>query len=75
MCDSAMSQFRIPLAGPYTSRISAVNASDSTSGYIGVGIIGLMIIGKTTQSTDKDARYINCFASTVADNIAGKKRV
>ena len=70
-----MSAFRIPLAGPYTSRISAVNASDSTSGYVGVGIVGLMIVGKTTQSTDKDARYINCFASTVSDNIAGKKRV
>ncbi len=70
-----MSAYRIPLAGPYTSRVSAVNASDSTSGYVGVGIVGLMIVGKSTQATDKDARYINCFPQTVLDQITGKKRV
>ena len=70
-----MKPFRIPLAGPYTSRISAVNAADSTSGYVGVGIVGLMIVGKTTQATDKDARYVNCFAHTVSDPISGKRRV
>ncbi|MDP3952648.1 hypothetical protein, partial [Microbacterium sp.] len=69
-----MSVFRIPLAGPYTSRVSAVNASDSTSGYVGVGIVGLMIVGKTTQATEKDARFINCFPQTVTDPINGKKR-
>ena len=68
-----MATFRVPLAGPYTSRISAVNASDSTSGYVGVGIVGLMIVGKTTQATDKDARYINCFVQTVNDPVSGKK--
>lgn len=71
-----MSQtFRIPLAGSYTSRISAVNASDSTSGYWGVGIWGAFIWGKATQSTDKDARYVNCFPHTVSDPITGKKRI
>lgn len=68
-------QFRIPLAGPYTSRVSAVNASDSTSGYIGVGIWGLFVWGQSTQATDKDARYVNCFAQTVTDPISGKKTV
>lgn len=68
-------KYMVPLAGPYTSRISAVNASDSTSGYVGTGIVGLMIVGKTTQSTDKDARYINCFLSSVSDPITGKKRI
>jgi hypothetical protein len=66
-------RFGVPLSGPYTSRISAVNASDSTSGYIGVGIWGLFIWGKSTQATDKDARYINCFAQTVNDQISGRK--
>lgn len=70
-----MKAYRVPLAGPYTSRISAVNASDSTSGYWGVGIWGSFIWGKSTQATDKDARYINCFAQTVPDPISGKKRV
>lgn len=66
---------RIPLAGPYTSRVSAVNASDSTSGYVGVGIVGLMIVGKTTQATDKDGRYINCFMQTVSDPVSGSRRI
>src|SRR3990167_5162111 len=70
-----MASFRVPLAGPYNTRISAVNAADSTSGYIGVGIIGLMIIGKTTQASDKDARYVNVFPHTVSDPITGKKLV
>ncbi len=66
--------FRVPLAGSYNTRVSAVNTSDTTSGYVGVGIVGLMIVGKTSQSTTKDARYINCFMETVIDPSA-KKRV
>lgn len=67
--------FRIPLFGPYNNRISSVNTSDTSSGYIGVGIIGLMIIGKSSQATDKDARYVNCFAHTISDTISGTKKV
>ena len=67
--------FKISLAGAYNTRVSAVNASDSTSGYVGVGIVGLMIVGKSTQSTDKDARYINCFMETVTDPSGGRKRI
>lgn len=67
--------FRIPLAGSYNTRISAVNAADSTSGYVGVGIVGLMIVGKSTQASDKDARFVNCFAHKVPDPITGKGRV
>lgn len=70
-----MTAYRVPLGGPYTSRISAVNASDSTSGFVGVGIVGLMIVGKTTQATEKDARYLNCFAETVSDPITPRKLI
>lgn len=68
-------KFKVPLVGPMNTRFSAVNASDSTSGYVGVGIVGLMIVGKTTQSTDKDARYINTFVQTVKDPIYGRTKV
>ena len=68
-------RYTVPLAGPYTSRISAVNASDSASGYVGVGIVGLMVVGASTSATDKDSRYINCFAQTVSDPITGTKRL
>jgi hypothetical protein len=70
-----MNPFRIPLAGSYNTRVSAVNASDTASGYTGVGIVGLMIVGRTTASVGKDARYVNCFAQTVSDEISGKKTV
>lgn len=70
-----MREYKVPLAGPYTSRVSAVNASDSTSGYWGVGIWGLFVWGKSTQATDKDARYINCFPQTVNDPISGRKQL
>lgn len=66
--------FRIPLAGPYNSRVSAANNSDSTSGYVGIGIVGLMIVGKASQSTTKDAQYQNCFVQTVSDPVTGTKR-
>jgi hypothetical protein len=66
---------RIPLAGPYNTRVSAVNAADTSSGYAGVGIAGLMIAGKTTTSVGKDARYVNCFAETVSDPITGAKKI
>jgi hypothetical protein len=34
-----------------------------------------MIVGKSTQATDKDARYINCFTQTISDQVSGKKTV
>jgi hypothetical protein len=68
-------KYTVPLAGPYTSRISAVNASNSASGYVGVGVVGLMVVGKSTQATDKDGRYVNCVAQTILDQTTGKKRL
>lgn len=55
----------IPLTEPYNTRTSAVNQSDNTTGYVGIGVVGYMIVGKPATSTSKDARYINCFAAKV----------
>lgn len=63
-----MQLYRLPLAEPYNTRVSAVNASDNTTGYAGIGVAGYMIAGKTAASTSKDARYINCYATTVGSN-------
>lgn len=65
---------RIPLVGAYNTRVSAVNAADTSSGYVGVGIVGLMIVGKTTQAVGKDARFVNVFAETVSDPITGEAK-
>lgn len=67
--------FRIALAGAYNTRVSQANASSGASGYWGVGVWGTFIWGAATQPTDKDARYVNCFAQTVTDPISGTKRV
>ena len=69
------SPFRVPLAGPYNTRVSAVNASSTSSGYVGVGIVGVMIVGQASTPSDKDARYVNCFAQTVSDPVSGSKKV
>ena len=67
--------FRVPVVGPYTNRVSESNALETGSGYVGAGIVGIMIVGLTTSSTNKDQRFLNCFAETVADPITVKKRV
>lgn len=64
--------FRVPLVGPYISRVGGVSTA---TGYVGVGIVGLMVVGQSALSTNKDARYVNCFSQTVPDTVAGNKRV
>jgi hypothetical protein len=58
-------RLRIPLSTPYNTRVSAVNATDTSSGYVGIAIVGLAIVGKTSPSVGKDARYVNCFQQTI----------
>lgn len=69
-----MSAFRLPLAASYNTRVSAVNASDSSTAYAGVAIAGVAIAGKTSPSVGRDARFTNCFLETVTDP-TGKKRL
>lgn len=70
----ASKQFRVPLGGSYTNRTSTANDLDSSSGYVGIGIVGIMIVGKTTASTNKDQRFTNCFLTNVVDAATGQKR-
>jgi len=70
-----VSKIRVPLFGPYTNRISSVNSLDTTSGYVGIGIVGLMVVGATSASSTKDAKYVNCFGMTVPDALTGKTKL
>lgn len=65
--------FRIPLAGSYNTRITETNTLSSASGIVGLGIVGVMIVGASVQSTDKDQRYINCFTETVVNAYTGNR--
>lgn len=64
--------FRIPVVGPYISRISEPATS---SGIVGIGVVGLMVVGQSSTSTTKDARYINVYQQSIADPTIGARRI
>lgn len=68
-------QIRIPLASAYNTRMSAVGSAPTSSGYVGVGIVGLMVVGRSVTATTKDARYLNCFVQSITDQISSTKRM
>ena len=55
------------------TRTTETNALSSASGIVGLGIVGVMIVGATVQSTDKDQRYINCFTKSINNPFTGTK--
>lgn len=70
-----MPAFRFPIAGTYNSRVSAVNTLTSASGYVGSGIVGVMIVGASGSALNKDRRFINCWMETVIDQFNGTKTI
>lgn len=70
-----MSALRVPLSGSYNTRISDVSALSSSSGVVGVGIVGSMIVGMAYRGSDKDQRYINCLPVTVNEPITNTKKI
>lgn len=65
----------IPLTNPQNTRIATVSGLPAASGVVGIGVVGTMIVGNSTQTTDKDARLINCFPFTVSDPMTGERRI
>lgn len=70
-----MPTYRIPVAGSRNNRVASINILDSVSGYVGLGIIGSMIVGKTGEGSAKDQRFINCFSETIVDGVTGQSAV
>jgi len=64
--------YRYPLAGSYNTRVSAVNVTTSESGIVGIGIVGIMIFGKTGTTTTKDQRFVNCHPERVINRFTDK---
>src|SRR5260221_1847408 len=64
--------FRYTLGGSYNTRVSATNVLSSTSGIVGVGVIGIMVIGLAGATTTKDQRFVNCFAEKTLNPYTGK---
>ena len=67
--------FRVPVAGSRNNRVSASNILNAVSGYVGLGIVGSMIVGNAGGGTTKDQRFINCFSETITDPVTGKPEV
>lgn len=64
--------YRYSLAGSYNTRVSATNALTSSSGIVGAGVVGIMIVGLAGITTTKDQRFVNCFAEKVLNPYTGK---
>ena len=70
-----LKSYRFPLAGPYNPRVGAVNLLPSASGIVGLGIIGVMTVGTTGSTSNKDRRFINCWPETVIDTHSQTKKI
>ena len=66
---------RLPLVSNYNTRMSAVGSQSSSTAYAGIGVAGVMVAGRTVTATSKDARYVNCFAQTVSDEMTNAKHL
>lgn len=67
--------FRIPVAGPFNTRVDTTNALTSSSGVVGAGIVGLMVVGSTAGASTKDRRFVNCWTETITDSVNNTKTV
>jgi len=68
-------EFRLPLAGSLTNRTSGSDSLTPTGGYVGLGVVGVMIVGMSSSILGKDQRFTNCFSRSVTDAVTGQKRI
>jgi len=65
--------YHFPLAGSYNTRVAATNSLTApSSGIVGVGKVGVMVVGQTNTVSTKDQRFVNCFAERVQNPYTGK---
>ena len=70
-----MPEFRLPVAGPFNTRVNRANALSSASGVVGAGVVGVMVVGGSSSSTTKDRKFVNCWTETVVDQVQNSKTV
>ena len=64
----------LQVATALNTRVSGTNPLPASSGVVGVGIVGIMVVGQSVDPTTKDARYVNVFKRTVDKQIYAVKR-
>lgn len=67
-----MMKQRVPLVGSTNTRFAKDSAISTASGVVGVGVVGVMIVGKGRSPTDKDQKFVNCFPMTLTNPLTGK---
>jgi len=65
---------RLPFVGSYNTR-PGTTVLTASSGFVGIGIVGLMIVGATGTGSAKDHRLLNCLQITEVDPVGGSKRL
>jgi hypothetical protein len=54
-------KLNLSLIDPLNTRVSGTNPLPASSGVVGVGVVGTMIVGQSIDPSSKDARYVNCY--------------
>lgn len=67
-----MPTIRFPLAGSYNARPFVPGELSSASGLVGVGAVGVMIVGATSDIPWKDQRFVNCYQEVVQNPFTEK---
>lgn len=67
-----MMKQRIPLVGSTNTRFAKDDGIATASGVVGIGVVGVMIVGKSRSATDKDQKFVNCFPMTLTNPLTGK---
>lgn len=63
---------RIPLVGSQNTRL-LVTGAGSGSGYVGIGIVGTMVVGASVVP-NSDQRFVNVIPTKVEDRLTGSKK-
>jgi hypothetical protein len=56
-----MTKFTVPFTGTMNTRLSITSVPLINGGVVGLGIVGIMIVGKGSTASSADERYINSF--------------
>ena len=67
-------KFTVPLTGRQNTRISPSGTPGPSSGVVGIGVVGVMIVGLGGIASDKDERWINCFLTDNGGRKVAMKR-
>lgn len=66
--------YPIPLVGSHTTRtIASSTSSFISSGIVGMGILGAMIVGNSSGGGNQDQRYVNAIPDKITNPLTGKE--